>query len=302
MHLSHLVSVLAVLSATIAAPSPKRHQLETRTHSQPEARQPFNPYHPAHRFAETAANKKRASNYGRDAPVVEKRAKRQIKKRGGRCAAKAVASTSATATPSSSATDYYVPSSSASPSASLSASSSWVDSSSSASSATATSTLNVQQAAVDQGSSSVWSSSTVSSSHVASSTAAPSTTAQSTSAAPATTSAAPSGGDWKEGGHATYFYQNGNPGACGWYKSDSDAVVALNGGTYWNSNYGQGNPDCGRWVTIVNESNGKTVVAQVTDACPTCTGNGESLDLSVGAFQAIADLSQGQVNIKWKFN
>ena len=101
---------------------------------------------------------------------------------------------------------------------------------------------------------------------------------------------------------ATYFYQNGNPGACGSYKSDSDAVVALNGGTYWNSDYSQGNPDCGRWVTIVNESNGKTVVAQVNDACPTCTGNGESLDLSVAAFQAIADLSQGQVNIKWKFN
>jgi hypothetical protein len=47
----------------------------------------------------------------------------------------------------------------------------------------------------------------------------------STYVAPAvTTTAASSGGDWHTGGHATYFYQNGNAGACGWYKSDSDLV------------------------------------------------------------------------------
>jgi expansin (peptidoglycan-binding protein) len=100
---------------------------------------------------------------------------------------------------------------------------------------------------------------------------------------------------------ATYFYQNGNAGACGWYKSDSDLVVAVNGITQW-TDYSQASPDCGRYVTIVNESNGKTVTAQVTDVCPSCTGNGQSIDLSVGAFQAIADMSQGQVDIKWKFD
>lgn len=71
--------------------------------------------------------------------------------------------------------------------------------------------------------------------------------------------------------------------------------------SYW-TDYSKASPDCGRWVTIVNENNGKTVSAMVADVCPTCTGNGESIDLSVGAFESIADLSEGQVSIKWKFN
>jgi hypothetical protein len=223
MHFSTVISVLAVLSATIAAPSPRRHQIETRTHSHPEARQPFNPYHSEHRFAQMAENKKRASNHGRDAMpavvAVEKKAKRQIKKRGGKCAVRSAAasvtsaSSSASVT-SASASEYYVASST------HVASSAWVEPSHSASPAAASATLNVQQAAV----SSVEASSSSHSSVAPTSTVAPSTTVQATSAAPATASAASESGDWKTGGHATYFYQNGNAGACGWYKSDSDLV------------------------------------------------------------------------------
>jgi expansin (peptidoglycan-binding protein) len=103
---------------------------------------------------------------------------------------------------------------------------------------------------------------------------------------------------------ATYYEQNGNAGACGEYNSDSAMIIAINGASsdsYW-TDYSQKSPYCGRWVTIENTDNGKTVVAKVADVCPTCTGNGESIDLSVGAFQAIGTLDQGLLPIRWHFN
>ncbi|KAJ9100090.1 hypothetical protein QFC19_005770 [Naganishia cerealis] len=128
---------------------------------------------------------------------------------------------------------------------------------------------------------------------------APTTT--STYEAPAATTAASTGGDVKTGGHATYYYQGGNAGACGWYKSDSDKIIAINGAGYWQ-NTGSASSDCGRWITITNTNNGKTTTAMVADVCPSCTDSTNSLDLSVGAFQDIASLDDGQVPIKWSFN
>jgi rare lipoprotein A (peptidoglycan hydrolase) len=57
---------------------------------------------------------------------------------------------------------------------------------------------------------------------------------------------------------------------------------------------------CGRQIEIHNTNNGKSVVATVADACPTCN-NQNSLDLSVGAFEQIATQAEGLVPIKWKF-
>ena len=108
------------------------------------------------------------------------------------------------------------------------------------------------------------------------------------------------GSGTETGGFATFFYQGGNPGACGNYHSDSDKIVAIDTSGWWQ-NTGSPSPYCGQWVTITNNNNGKTVVAQIQDACPTCV-NGNSLDLSVGAFTAIADESEGSVPITWSFN
>jgi len=132
---------------------------------------------------------------------------------------------------------------------------------------------------------------------------APTTT--STWTAPAETSKAAekqqsSGGDTKSGGYATYFYQNGNAGACGTVHSENDKVVAIDSNGYWGSDFSQGSSYCGRWVNIKNTNNGKTVTAMVADVCPTCN-NGNSLDLSVGAFTAIASESDGMVPIEWSF-
>lgn len=138
--------------------------------------------------------------------------------------------------------------------------------------------------------------------NIATSEAAPSTT--STYQAPAaTTTAASSGGNGQTySGDATYYYQNGNAGACGTVHSDSDKIIAINSNGFWadyatNSNNG----NCGKWVTITNSNNGKTVSAMVADVCPTCSGDA-SIDLSVGAFTAIASESQGMVPITWSFN
>ena len=56
----------------------------------------------------------------------------------------------------------------------------------------------------------------------------------------------------------------------------------------------QPSPLCGQKIRVTNANNGKTVTVTIADACPTCP-NANSMDLSIGAFQAIASLSDGQI-------
>jgi len=112
---------------------------------------------------------------------------------------------------------------------------------------------------------------------------------------------ASSGGDagsFNLGGFATFFFQNGNPGACGTVHSDSDFIAAIDQDRYGNS--GNSSPLCGKQVQIINTNNGKTVTVTIADDCPTCT-NGNSIDLSQGAFNQIATAEEGMVPIKWQF-
>ncbi|KAL7340736.1 RlpA-like double-psi beta-barrel-protein domain-containing protein-containing protein [Rhodotorula toruloides] len=64
---------------------------------------------------------------------------------------------------------------------------------------------------------------------------------------------------------------------------------------------GQVSQYCGRELTITNTANGKSVVATVADACPGCSSR-FSLDLSLGAFEAIGDLDTGVLPIVWSWN
>lgn len=116
---------------------------------------------------------------------------------------------------------------------------------------------------------------------------APTTTTQ---APPAATTTPVSSSEEFTGGKATFFYQGGAYGACGIIHQDSDKIVALE-----MSRYGGGSnnaPDCGRQVEVTNVANGKSVIATVADACPGCA-NFNSLDLSVGAFDAIGEQATG---------
>lgn len=127
----------------------------------------------------------------------------------------------------------------------------------------------------------------------------PTTTSTTEVAAETTQASSASSSSMQTGGHATYFYQNGNAGACGQYHSDSDKVVAIDGNGWWQT-YGVQSDLCGRWVNIKNTNNGKTVTAMIADVCPTCVSD-NSLDLSFGAFTAIASEGDGMVPIEWSF-
>jgi expansin (peptidoglycan-binding protein) len=59
-----------------------------------------------------------------------------------------------------------------------------------------------------------------------------------------------------------------------------------------------GGSHCGQ--TVVITGNGKTISAKVADECPTCASSG-SLDLSYGAFTALASTDAGVVSITWHF-
>lgn len=100
------------------------------------------------------------------------------------------------------------------------------------------------------------------------------------------------------GGWATFFTQEGRPGACGQVHKDSDTIVALDFRRYGNMD--EISQYCNRTVQITRISTGKTITATVADACPTCK-NKNSLDLSEGAFQKLATKDEGMVSIKWKF-
>jgi hypothetical protein len=123
----------------------------------------------------------------------------------------------------------------------------------------------------------------------------PATPHTSASPPPVSTPAPGPGTDDNTGGVATFFYQGGNAGACGTVHSDSDFVAALDSARYNNGEF------CGKQVTITNTQNQKSVTVTVADECPTCE-NGNSIDLSVAAFDAIGSESQGVLPIEWHFD
>ncbi|MET9655971.1 RlpA-like double-psi beta-barrel domain-containing protein [Streptomyces sp. NPDC006510] len=93
-------------------------------------------------------------------------------------------------------------------------------------------------------------------------------------------------------GNATYY----QPGltACGITITDSDFAVALD-----SSMFGSGypSPSCGKKVEITH--NGKSITATVVDQSPGAGRYG--LDLTPGAYGALASLDQGSIDVTWRF-
>ncbi|KAF9556285.1 riboflavin-aldehyde forming enzyme [Agrocybe pediades] len=90
-------------------------------------------------------------------------------------------------------------------------------------------------------------------------------------------------------GDATWF--NTGLGSCGFNNVDSDFVVAL------NSAQAAGNAHCGQLIRVQFQAT--TILVQVVDTCPGCGVNG--IDLSPGAFQALAPLDVGRIQVTWDF-
>jgi hypothetical protein len=106
------------------------------------------------------------------------------------------------------------------------------------------------------------------------------------------------GGEVFSGGFATYYYQNGVAGACGKVNPDSAFIAALQTDMYGALN--KQSSHCGQQIKVTNKKNGKSVIATVADACPTCVSS-TSVDLSYGAFTQIATTEEGMVGISWEF-
>lgn len=105
----------------------------------------------------------------------------------------------------------------------------------------------------------------------------------------------------RESGSLTYYNPSVGYGACGWWNSDSDYVVALNKDQF-DPNTPGGNPNhntlCGSRLRV--QSNGRSVDVTIVDRCPSC--NWGDLDLSPAAFQALGyDLAAGRRNGDWEW-
>ncbi|KAF6744407.1 RlpA-like double-psi beta-barrel-protein domain-containing protein-containing protein, partial [Ephemerocybe angulata] len=92
---------------------------------------------------------------------------------------------------------------------------------------------------------------------------------------------------------ATFFFQNGNRGACGQFNPDSSLIAALPE-TRFGYDYSKISPECGKRIKVTNTNNGRSVTVTVADSCPTCV-NANSLDLSQGAFDQITSEEDGMI-------
>jgi len=102
-----------------------------------------------------------------------------------------------------------------------------------------------------------------------------------------------------KGGKGTFYYQEGNPGACGAWNSDSTPICALNQDQFnsLSSNGAMPSQWCGIQLNITNTDTGAWTLSTVVDMCPGCGTNG--IDLSTGTFDQLGPESQGVLNIEW---
>jgi expansin (peptidoglycan-binding protein) len=99
------------------------------------------------------------------------------------------------------------------------------------------------------------------------------------------------------GGRATYY--QAAAGACGIPVSGPQAMVTAVAEHLWD-----GSAVCGRCARVAGPLG--TVVVEVTDQCPAgpnpewCAGDAAHLDLSEGAFAAVADPARGVAYVEWE--
>ncbi|BGP51475.1 hypothetical protein JCM10450v2_007417 [Rhodotorula kratochvilovae] len=112
------------------------------------------------------------------------------------------------------------------------------------------------------------------------------------SAAGATKTASASGETYT--GKATFYFQKGNPGACGEVNEESAMICALQ-----TELYGDGS-NCGRMIELTRTDNGKSIEVEVADMCPTCEDTGY-VDLSDGAYKSLGTEDEGWFDMTWSF-
>jgi hypothetical protein len=127
------------------------------------------------------------------------------------------------------------------------------------------------------------------------------TSAAAAAAATVVSSASTASGGCSNGspceGDITYY--EAGLGACGTTNDgNTEKVVALPHGLMGTQS--NGNPYCGKTITIKCTRTGKTTTATVVDKCMGCTGY--SIDLSNAAFLELDTLDVGRTKATWWFN
>ncbi|MFE9552564.1 RlpA-like double-psi beta-barrel domain-containing protein [Streptomyces sp. NPDC006703] len=97
-------------------------------------------------------------------------------------------------------------------------------------------------------------------------------------------------------GMASWFTPDGVEGACGERIRDTDMSVALDYRMYESGGSGR-SAYCGMNVVVTYK--GKSVTLRVVDASPTTPKNG--LELTPGAFSALASRDGGDIKVTWHF-
>ncbi|KAJ7478349.1 RlpA-like double-psi beta-barrel-protein domain-containing protein-containing protein, partial [Mycena latifolia] len=90
---------------------------------------------------------------------------------------------------------------------------------------------------------------------------------------------------------ATWYQPGGNYGVCGWPIGDYDYAVALSEANW------AGGAHCGQDITV--QYNGALINVVVADLCPGCAVDG--IDLTLRAFETLADPDLGVIEVEWDF-
>ncbi|KAG2735317.1 hypothetical protein G9P44_001531 [Scheffersomyces stipitis] len=129
----------------------------------------------------------------------------------------------------------------------------------------------------------------------------PETTTSTTSTSSTSSTEAPASTGSDEGDHAGQgtYYDTGL-GACGITNVDTDFIVAVSKDLF-DENLTDGNPNhnplCGKKIRAFYQ--GKSVDVAITDRCVGCKYN--DLDFSPAAFETIADIALGRIDITWEW-
>lgn len=131
----------------------------------------------------------------------------------------------------------------------------------------------------------------------ASASASASTATDGTSAGTSASSASDTGGacpgEAQHSGDGTYYAADGS-GNCSFPATPQDLMVAAMNAP----DYGDSAP-CGACARVTGPGGSGPIVVRVVDSCPGCAGG--DLDLSPQAFELLAPLEEGRIDITWEY-
>ena len=91
------------------------------------------------------------------------------------------------------------------------------------------------------------------------------------------------------------FYNDSGFGACGTAINAATQNLVAVSFQWWTTANPNNDPLCSRSIQVT--FNGNTITVPIKDKCPTCDAS--KIDLSLPAFQSLADPNVGIINVTW---